>query len=92
MIDDRLEFSFGRASAKNTTFGKWMKDYFGSPKIDKIFVNKPVVVVLWTDGTRTKSTCDANDIFDPFVGVSVCFAKKMVGKDKLNRIIRKAMR
>ena len=63
-----------------------------SPRIDKIFVNQPVVVVLWSDGTRTKSTCDANDQFDPFVGVSVCFAKKMVGKDKLLRLIKKAMK
>lgn len=91
MIDDNLVFSFGRASGKATTVGEWMRNRL-SPRIDKIFVNKPVTVILWTDGTRTKSTCDENDQFDPFVGVSVCFAKKMVGKDKLQRIIRKAMK
>lgn len=46
----------------------------------KIIYNNRTTVVIWNDGTKTKSTCSENDIFDEYLGFSSCLLKKMYGK------------
>lgn len=59
-------------------------DYF-NPKtkavetvyIQKILYNNPVVVVFWSDGTKTKAKARKNDMYDEEVGVLYCILKKL---------------
>lgn len=46
----------------------------------KIIYNNRTTVVIWNDGTKTKTTCAKNDIFDEYLGFASCLLKKMYGK------------
>ena len=46
----------------------------------KIIYNNRTTVVIWNDGTKTKTTCAENDIFDEYLGFASCLLKKMYGK------------
>ena len=61
-----------------------------SSTVKKIFINNNRLVVLWSDNTRTMSTCGNNDVFDPEVGFAICLAKKIYGKKKYQRMLKKA--
>ena len=45
----------------------------------KIIFNGLTTIVIWNDGTKTKSTCDAHDNFDEKIGFASCLLKKMYG-------------
>lgn len=53
-------------------------------KIKDCYVNeeKRTVVILWADGTSTKSTCHKEDNFDPVAGFAIAFAKHYYGSSK----------
>jgi hypothetical protein len=59
------------------------------PKHKKIIVNGRVMIVLWDDKTKTRATCAPDDTFDPLIGFAVCLSKKLYGKKKLARMLRK---
>lgn len=46
------------------------------PEITKVIINKPGVVVFWSDGTKTISKCSKKDIFDPEVGLAMAISRK----------------
>lgn len=46
------------------------------PQITKVIINKPGVVVFWSDGTKTISKCSKKDIFDPEVGLAMAISRK----------------
>lgn len=61
------------------------------PLANKIIVNGKVMIVLWKDGTKNRSTCSSADQFDVEVGFAVCLMKKLYGKKRLDRMVKKAI-
>lgn len=47
---------------------------------EKIIFNDRTTIVIWNDGSKTKSTCSENDIFDEQIGLASCLLKKVYGK------------
>ena len=87
----------GSDNSNNTyTSGEWQIYYptvtltSTGVNVKKIFINNNRLVVLWSDNTRTMSTCGNNDVFDPEVGFAICLAKKIYGKKKYQRMLKKA--
>lgn len=37
---------------------------------------KKLTVCIWSDGTRTSSKADGDDVYDPMVGLALCISKK----------------
>lgn len=63
--------------------------HIGSPYPRKVIVRGQTTVVLWSDGTRTKSTCSQDDKFDVTIGFSRCLCKKMFTKKQFEKVMRK---
>jgi len=87
----------GSDNSNNTyTSGEWQIYYptvtltSASVNVKKIFINGNRLVILWSDNTRTMSTCGENDIFDPEIGFCIAIAKKIYGKKKYQRMLKKA--
>jgi hypothetical protein len=59
------------------------------PAIKSVIVRDRVTVVIRNDGSKTRSTCAPEDTFDPSIGIGQCLLKKVYGKRKLERIIKK---
>lgn len=55
--------------------------------IKKVFYNKPYTITLWSDGTKTSSKCDAEDIYSPATGFLMCILKKQIGVQKAIDIV-----
>ncbi len=85
-----LSWDGSSADVKDMSFS--MEVSFGLPEIKKIIIRGNRTIVLWADGTRTISTCDltCGDTFDPEVGFALCVIKKMYGKKKYLRMLKKA--
>jgi len=45
-----------------------------------------VVAVLWSDGLRSKATCDSHDTFNLEMGIAICIAKRLVGKKNYTKL------
>jgi hypothetical protein len=58
----------------------------------KVITRGQTTVVLWNDGTRTKSTCSIEDTFDPVIGFSRCLCKKLYPKKQFERIMKRVER
>lgn len=56
--------------------------------IEKVIYNKPAVIVVWSDGTKTRSTCDKEDIWNPELGLMLCVMKKVMGQDFTSKLYR----
>ena len=41
-------------------------------RINKVIYSNPVTVVIWDDGTKTKSRCDSQDTYDELTGFMLC--------------------
>ena len=54
--------------------------------IEKVIYNKPVVVVFWSDGVKTRSTCDKDDIWNPEFGLNLCIMKRFMSTEQLNSL------
>ena len=58
------------APLREPAFGGAFYDYDDNLiYIEKIIYNKPAVVIVWSDGTKTRSTCDKDDIWNPELGL-----------------------
>lgn len=54
-----------------------------------VIYNDPATVVIWDDGSKTVVKCQEGDIYDPRVGLLMCFAKKLFGNTgRYNDVIR----
>lgn len=60
-------------------------------KIENVFFNskKGITVIKWKDGTISKSTCDNQDKFDPFIGFCIAYTTKGMSKSKLKERIQR---
>lgn len=47
--------------------------------IEKVIHNGPACIVLWSDGDKTISTCDAEDNYNAEMGLLICVLKKLMG-------------
>ena len=56
------------------------------PKIKKVIYSNPVTIVIWDDGTKTKSRCDAEDMYDELNGFMLCVFKKIMPAKEMRRM------
>lgn len=56
--------------------------------ITKVIYNKPAVIAIWSDGTKTRSTCDKDDIWNPELGLMLCVMKKLQGQAFVSKLFR----
>ena len=47
---------------------------------EKVIFNDPATIVFWKDGTKTVVKCMEGDIYNPEVGLAMCFCKKVFDK------------
>lgn len=47
------------------------------PKPERVILNKPATIVLWSDGTKTIAKCDEDDSYDPLFGIIACVIRKL---------------
>jgi len=61
-------------------------------KPKQVFFNDEdgVVAMVWSDGLRSKATCDDHDSFDVEVGIAFCIAKRLVGKKNYKKLLERA--
>jgi hypothetical protein len=62
---------------------------FSPPRFNKVIVRENITIVLWDDGTKTRSTCAPDDTFDPAIGLGQCLLKKVYGKRKIASLVKR---
>jgi len=78
-----INSSGANASSPATVTWTMTSTFEGNPKElrpEKIIFNGLTTIVIWNDGSKTKSTCDEHDNFDEKIGFASCLLKKMYGK------------
>lgn len=68
--------------------GAYYNKYNELVYIEKVIYSKPTVIVLWSDGTKTKSKCDKEDIWNPELGLTLCVMKKITDQGFVNKLFR----
>lgn len=56
--------------------------YWGMKKltrVDRIIFNPPATIVIWKDGHKEVVKCSDDELFEPEVGVAMCFMKRIFG-------------
>ena len=56
--------------------------------ITKVIYNKPVVIVFWSDGKKTRSTCDKEDTWNPEFGLTLCVMKRFLPSEQINMLYK----
>lgn len=56
--------------------------------IERVIYSKPAIIVEWSDGVRTKSTCHKDDTWNPELGLSLCVMKRLMGQTFVNNLMR----
>ena len=56
--------------------------------IKKVIYSKPAVIIMWSDGTKTRSTCAKEDVWNPELGLSLGVLKKTMGQEFVNKLFR----
>lgn len=51
------------------------------PKPKKVHFSGPCTIIIWEDKTKTIVRCQDGDTFDPEVGISMCYLKKLLGNE-----------
>lgn len=88
---DELFMNINHDELKRLQESHKINNNFEELKCKKIYVNKKdkVMAVKWNDGTTTKVTCGAGDVFNIFEGYCIAFTKKMYGGyTNLSRFIK----
>ena len=68
--------------------GAYYNEYNELIYIEKVIYSKPAVIVIWSDGTKTRSTCDKEDIWNPELGLMLCVMKKTQGQSFVSKLFR----
>ena len=55
--------------------------------ITKVIVNKPAVIVLWSDDTKTVAKCDNADYFDVEKGLLLCALKRVTTNEWVAKLL-----
>lgn len=58
------------------------------PEIKQVIYSDPVTVVIWGDGTKTKSRCDEDDIYDELTGFMLCVFKKLMTPKAMRKMFK----
>lgn len=64
------------------------KVYDDMPEIKQVIYSDPVTVVIWGDGTKTKSRCDEDDIYDELTGFMLCVFKKLMTPKAMRKMFK----
>ena len=59
-----------------------------TPNIKQVIYSDPVTVVIWGDGTKTRSRCDEGDIYDELTGFMLCVFKKIVTPKTMRKMFK----
>ena len=54
--------------------------------ITKVTVNKPAIIVFWSDNTKTIAKCSKEDVWDAEKGLSICVLKKVYGSEWVQKL------
>lgn len=57
-------------------------------KIERVIYSNPVTVVIWDDGTKTKSRCDSQDTYDELTGFMLCVFKKIMPAKEMRKMFK----
>lgn len=57
-------------------------------RIKRVIQNDPATIVIWSDGEKTVSKA-VNEPFDPEKGLAICVMKRVYGKCKTGKLMRK---
>lgn len=71
---------------KNPLFSGYYNINGKDTYITKVIYNKPAVIIIWSDGTKTKSICDKNDVWNPEMGLALAVLKKFIGTKETSRL------
>lgn len=55
--------------------------------ITKVIYQRPATIVFWSDGTKTIAKCSPYDTYNTERGLLVCYAKKMMGSEAINKLL-----
>lgn len=60
-------------------------------RVKKIIFNPPATIVIWEDGHKEIVKCNRYEEFQPEVGVSMCFMKRLFGsRHKFTKLVDEA--
>ena len=55
--------------------------------LKKVIYQKPATIAFWSDGTKTIAKCSPYDTYNTEMGLLVCYAKKMMGSETINKLL-----
>lgn len=55
--------------------------------IKKVIYNAPATIVFWSDGTKTVAKCDERDVFNPEMGLLLCYIKRTFGNETVHKLL-----
>lgn len=60
-------------------------------KYKRVIYSGPATIVLWEDGSKTVVKCDECDVYNPALGLALCFMKKALGNSSrhLNDVLHR---
>lgn len=61
---------------------------FDTVHITKVIYNNPVVVVFWSDNTKTMSKCQEGDKFSKEVGLALAVLKKLSSPQQVSQLFK----
>ena len=56
------------------------------PDIKRVIYSDPVTVIVWEDGTKTRSRCDESDVYDELTGFMLCVFKKALSPKAMRKM------
>jgi hypothetical protein len=56
--------------------------------IKKVIYNDPATIILWSDGTKTSSKCDERDVYNPELGLTIAFLKRLFGSNYTTKLLK----
>lgn len=56
-------------------------------EIRKVIYSGPATIVIWSDNTKTVSTCRNNDVYDREKGLMCCIVKKLYRSESLEDLL-----
>ena len=59
------------------------------PKVKKVIINNPAVIIYWNDGTKTVVKCGKEDTFDAEKGFAIAMCKKLYGNTEFGKELAK---
>lgn len=64
-------------------------------EIERVIFNDPATIVFWQDGTKTVVKATQGETFNPYLGVVMCYLKRVLGENEYaakKRMFNKAVK